>query len=64
MGTWHLIRRAALQNQITSVSAILVVFYLIKLAYEMLEMDLTGGNNGLLTSIMVVGNRFFHLIAL
>lgn len=64
VGTWHLIRRAALQKQITSVSAILVVLYLTKLAYEMLAMDLTGGNNGLLTSIMVVGNRFFHLIAL
>lgn len=64
VGIWHLIRRAALQKQITNVSAIFVVLYLTKLAYEMLAVDLTGGNNGLLTSIMVVGNRFFHLIAL
>lgn len=64
VGIWHLIRRAALQKQITNVSAIFVVLYLTKLAYEMLAVDLTGGNNGLLTSIMVVRNRFFHLIAL
>ena len=43
VGIWHLIRRAALQKQITNVSAIFVVLYLTKLAYEMLAVDLTGG---------------------